>query len=473
MISTQLLIRACCITLWPGSLTKVILAILELHICTKWLEMENYLRSTCCCSFPSRCLSLRDKWVQNIQSLNIQPPHWYPRRHVRICSDHFSPEMFDRTGQTVRLRDGAVPTLFNINKKRQPPGDSGDNVTKKASKTTPVTVQTPVSDVSHSSYVGEQQDQNGQQGGPQQQQQVSDVSSSSYTDDQQQQQEQVTETNEKMYRVRVEPPQSSVPTNFLTISNVMFTDPNTNRISIIQVPSVLQMRPQVDSSNTTPPDTETLTVVPPEPQSAYIDHSYSTCLNVDSSNTGSGSNASAVENQGSVNSTPPGTPSANSNSGGDGMTSRLDDNIPTTSDNNDVEENGLPFRNIELNNTESSEIITPAAGEELPAFVKISRRPAVDHCYSRDLRAATTTRNVSHTSNDDHRYVLRDSQTVLKAKLEKSYARNLAQRKKMKMLRQKVRRLQARVKVLTDALKTVEKNSSNAARVLSPKQTNT
>uniref|UniRef100_A0A3B3CHL0 THAP-type domain-containing protein n=1 Tax=Oryzias melastigma TaxID=30732 RepID=A0A3B3CHL0_ORYME len=45
---------------------------------------------------------------------------WVPKYYDRVCSVHFKSEHFDRTGQTVRLRDNAEPSLPHLLVRRRP-----------------------------------------------------------------------------------------------------------------------------------------------------------------------------------------------------------------------------------------------------------------------------------------------------------------------------------------------------------------
>ncbi|KAL1433385.1 hypothetical protein MTO96_012591 [Rhipicephalus appendiculatus] len=56
--------------------------------------------------FPKNA-EVRSKWKQAVRREN-----WEPKNGDQLCSVHFTPECFDRTGQTVRLRHGSLPTVF-------------------------------------------------------------------------------------------------------------------------------------------------------------------------------------------------------------------------------------------------------------------------------------------------------------------------------------------------------------------------
>ncbi|KAG0727701.1 DNA transposase THAP9 [Chionoecetes opilio] len=49
------------------------------------------------------------EWIRNTRWNN-----WTPSKRSVLCSDHFSASSFDRTGQTVRLRSSAAPTIFTL-----------------------------------------------------------------------------------------------------------------------------------------------------------------------------------------------------------------------------------------------------------------------------------------------------------------------------------------------------------------------
>lgn len=51
--------------------------------------------------------------------VNLRRELFKPSKKTVVCCDHFTPESFDRTGQTIRLRKDAVPTRFDFPKHLQ------------------------------------------------------------------------------------------------------------------------------------------------------------------------------------------------------------------------------------------------------------------------------------------------------------------------------------------------------------------
>ncbi|XP_037518042.2 uncharacterized protein LOC119394810 [Rhipicephalus sanguineus] len=52
--------------------------------------------------------AVREAWARAVN----RQDGWTAKDSDRLCSVHFKPECFDKTGQTVRLRAGSMPTLF-------------------------------------------------------------------------------------------------------------------------------------------------------------------------------------------------------------------------------------------------------------------------------------------------------------------------------------------------------------------------
>ena len=59
------------------------------------------------CRFPFNRPALCEKWVQC-------KVNWKPIKSSILCSNHFRAECSDRTGQTGRVKEDAIPTFFNF-----------------------------------------------------------------------------------------------------------------------------------------------------------------------------------------------------------------------------------------------------------------------------------------------------------------------------------------------------------------------
>jgi hypothetical protein len=52
------------------------------------------------------------QWAKAIKRANRDGSLWIPKTTHSVCSKHFLESQIDRTGQTVRIRDGCIPCVF-------------------------------------------------------------------------------------------------------------------------------------------------------------------------------------------------------------------------------------------------------------------------------------------------------------------------------------------------------------------------
>ncbi|KAM4748916.1 DNA transposase THAP9 [Rhinophrynus dorsalis] len=64
--------------------------------------------------FPRSNPALLDKWRLAMKRATSNGELWMPSRYQRLCSLHFKQSCFDTTGQTKRLRDDVIPSIFNF-----------------------------------------------------------------------------------------------------------------------------------------------------------------------------------------------------------------------------------------------------------------------------------------------------------------------------------------------------------------------
>ncbi|XP_030072181.1 DNA transposase THAP9 [Microcaecilia unicolor] len=64
--------------------------------------------------FPKSNPALLEKWRIAVERATSTGELWMPSRYQRLCSLHFEEKCFDTTGQTKRLRDDVIPSIFNF-----------------------------------------------------------------------------------------------------------------------------------------------------------------------------------------------------------------------------------------------------------------------------------------------------------------------------------------------------------------------
>lgn len=83
--------------------------------CSNRRSTESKSRGITFHKFP-RDVELRRKWEAAART-----DGFVSTQFSKLCSEHFRPEDVDRTGQIVRLRDGATPSVFSFPPRPQTP----------------------------------------------------------------------------------------------------------------------------------------------------------------------------------------------------------------------------------------------------------------------------------------------------------------------------------------------------------------
>uniref|UniRef100_A0A8C6P0E6 THAP-type domain-containing protein n=1 Tax=Nothobranchius furzeri TaxID=105023 RepID=A0A8C6P0E6_NOTFU len=82
------------------------------YSCSNRRTVESKARGITFHKFPRK--DMRKKWERALRRKDFTATNT-----TVLCSEHFKPEDFDRTGQIVRLRDGVIPSIFSFPVKPQ------------------------------------------------------------------------------------------------------------------------------------------------------------------------------------------------------------------------------------------------------------------------------------------------------------------------------------------------------------------